>query len=342
MTGDDHEPHRDGQDAEGRSGEPISIEAFHGLAAAYALDAPRPRRACRVRASARGLARAPRRGRRLRGVRRAPRRADRAGRPAAGAEGAADGRARLHPAGGSGGHAGRAGDAGRAGASVAPFATRRRRRPCAPVAPAPPVVPEAGASDRPDSPPALPATDARGTEHPAGPAETAARRRWFQRPGAIIAAAAAAVVLIAGTVIGIGWSGPNGWGAQREMAAIAEAPDAQSQTLEVEGGGEVTLVSSAAAGAVRDPRRGASRARFRPDLRALVHRRRGRGVGRHVRRVGQRDVARARRVVHAGRGRRDHRRAGRRFAATHDRTDRRHRHVVGCAQSERAPPRPVG
>jgi anti-sigma-K factor RskA len=55
-------------------------------------------------------------------------------------------------------------------------------------------------------------------------------------------------VLIAGAVIGIGWAGPNGWGAQRDMAAIAEAPDAQSQTLEVPGGGEVTLVSSAEQG----------------------------------------------------------------------------------------------
>lgn len=82
----------------------------------------------------------------------------------------------------------------------------------------------------------------------AGPAETAARRRWFQRPGAIIAAAAAAVVLVAGVVIGVGWPGPNGWGAQRELAAIAAAPDARSQTLEVEGGGEITLVSSAEQG----------------------------------------------------------------------------------------------
>ena len=32
------------------------------------------------------------------------------------------------------------------------------------------------------------------------------------------------------------------------MAAIAEAPDAQSQTHEVPGGGEITLVSSAAKG----------------------------------------------------------------------------------------------
>ena len=86
---------------------------------------------------------------------------------------------------------------------------------------------------------------AAGSDRTVGRAESAARRRWFQRPGAIIGAAAAAVVLIAGAIIGIGWAGPNGWGAQREMAAIAEAPDAQSQTLEVEGGGEVTLVSSA-------------------------------------------------------------------------------------------------
>lgn len=87
---------------------------------------------------------------------------------------------------------------------------------------------------------------------PAGPttgrAESEARRRWFRRPGAIIGIAAAAVVLIAGAVIGIGWPGPNGWGAQREMASIAAEPDAQTQTHEVEGGGEITLVSSATAG----------------------------------------------------------------------------------------------
>jgi anti-sigma-K factor RskA len=81
-----------------------------------------------------------------------------------------------------------------------------------------------------------------------GPAESAARRRWFQRPGAIIGATAAAILLIAGAVIGIGWPGPNGWGAQREMIAISEAPDAQTTTLEAAGGGEVTLVSSAAQG----------------------------------------------------------------------------------------------
>lgn len=113
-----------------------------------------------------------------------------------------------------------------------------------PASPAPPTPAAA-------SPAASPAAEAPTSPGPAaetprpGAAETAARRRWFQRPGAIIAAAAAAVVLIAGVVVGVGWPGPNGWGAQREMAQIAAAPDAQSQTHEVEGGGEITLVSSA-------------------------------------------------------------------------------------------------
>ncbi|SIN95585.1 anti-sigma factor [Agromyces cerinus] len=81
-----------------------------------------------------------------------------------------------------------------------------------------------------------------------GPAEHAARRRWFQRPGVIIAAAAASVVLIGGAIIGVAWTGPNGWGAQREMAAIAEAPDVESSTHEIESGGAVTLYWSAEQG----------------------------------------------------------------------------------------------
>ena len=81
-----------------------------------------------------------------------------------------------------------------------------------------------------------------------GPAHAEARRRWFQRPGALVAVAAAAVVLLVGAVVGIGWPGPNGWGAQLQMTAIAEAPDAQSTTLEAEGGGAITLVSSASKG----------------------------------------------------------------------------------------------
>ncbi|MDR6906827.1 anti-sigma-K factor RskA [Agromyces sp. 3263] len=102
-------------------------------------------------------------------------------------------------------------------------------------------VPDAAAVDASTPAPAAPPSVA-------GPVESAAHRRWFQRPVALIASAAAAVVLITGIVLGVGWSGPNGWGAQREMAAIASAPDAQSQTHEVPGGGEITLVTSAAKG----------------------------------------------------------------------------------------------
>lgn len=79
---------------------------------------------------------------------------------------------------------------------------------------------------------------------PAGPAERAARRRWFQRPAAIAASAAAAVLLIAGAIVGLNWGGPAGWGAQREVQAIAAAPDAQTATVTAEGGGEITLVWS--------------------------------------------------------------------------------------------------
>jgi anti-sigma-K factor RskA len=78
----------------------------------------------------------------------------------------------------------------------------------------------------------------------AGPAELAARRRWFQRPGAILASAAAAVLLIAGAVVGLNWTGVAGWGAQRDVQAIASADDAQTTTVETTVGGEVTVVWS--------------------------------------------------------------------------------------------------
>ena len=108
--------------------------------------------------------------------------------------------------------------------------------------------PDASAPAVPAATPAAPAPAAPQAPREPGQAERAARRRWFQRPGAIIAAAAASVVLIAGAIIGIGWAGPNGWGAQREMAAIAEAPDVESSTHEIEGGGAVTLYWSAEQG----------------------------------------------------------------------------------------------
>ena len=111
--------------------------------------------------------------------------------------------------------------------------------------------PDASAPAVPAATPAAPAPAAPQaplTPREPGRAERAAERRWFQRPGAIIAAAAASVVLIAGAIVGIGWAGPNGWGAQREMAAIAEAPDVESSTHEIEGGGAVTLYWSAEQG----------------------------------------------------------------------------------------------
>ncbi|GAA1056143.1 hypothetical protein GCM10017608_33580 [Agromyces luteolus] len=94
----------------------------------------------------------------------------------------------------------------------------------------------------------------------AGPAERAARRRWFQRPAAIIAAAAAAVLVIAGAVVGVNWPGPAGWGAQRSVQAIATAPDAESVTVPSTGGGEVTIVWSEELG------RSAVRASDLPDV----------------------------------------------------------------------------
>ncbi|WP_400995939.1 anti-sigma factor domain-containing protein [Agromyces sp. GXQ0307] len=94
----------------------------------------------------------------------------------------------------------------------------------------------------------------------AGPAELAARRRWFRRPAAIIAAAAAAVLVVAGAIVGVNWPGPAGWGAQREVQAIASAPDAETTTVASANGGEVTVVWSEALG------RSAVRAAELPDV----------------------------------------------------------------------------
>ncbi|PWC04961.1 anti-sigma factor [Agromyces badenianii] len=116
-----------------------------------------------------------------------------------------------------------------------------QQRPEAAATTAAPPAPPAAAAPEPE------AAAPRHAREP-GRAERVAQRRWFQRPGAIIAAAAASVVLIAGAIIGVGWAGPNGWGAQREMAAIAEASDVQSSTHEVDGGGAVTLYWSAEQG----------------------------------------------------------------------------------------------
>ena len=224
MTGHDDELERGRRDAGARSGEPISIEAFHGLAAAYALDALDVDERAEFE---RALAASPE----LRDEVDAY--ADSAAHLAEQAEPVAPPpslRARLMAELDS-------------TPQVAPDAARAASPEIA--APVPSVAPAEPTSNPTPSPTSSPTSAAAGSDRTVGRAESAARRRWFQRPGAIIGAAAAAVVLIAGAIIGIGWAGPNGWGAQRDMAAIAEAPDAQSQTLEVEGGGEVTLVSSA-------------------------------------------------------------------------------------------------
>jgi hypothetical protein len=60
----------------------------------------------------------------------------------------------------------------------------------------------------------------------------------------LAASAAAAVLLIAGAIVGVNWGGPAGWGAQRDVQAIAAAPDAQTATVPAEGGGDITLVWS--------------------------------------------------------------------------------------------------
>lgn len=219
MTGHDDELERGRRDAGARSGEPISIEAFHGLAAAYALDAlDHDERAEFERA----LAASPELRDEVDAYAESAAHLAEQGEPVAPPPSL---KARLMA---------EIDSTPQVAADAAPAASPEA------TVPAPPV---ATAAPRPGPTPAP-----GGSDRTVGPAESTARRRWFQRPGAIIGAAAAAVVLITVAVIGIGWTGPNGWGAQREMAAIAEAPDAQSQTHEVEGGGEVTLVSSAAAG----------------------------------------------------------------------------------------------
>lgn len=203
MTGHD-EPDRERGDRGASADRPASIEAFHGLAAASALDAlDAEERAAFERALAES-----------------PELRDEVG---AYAESAAHLAEQVEPA--------------------EPPPTLRDRL-MAQVEATPQVAPDAATVAAPSAV----APESAATAAPPGPAESAARRRWFQRPGAIIAAAAAAVVLVAGVVVGVAWPGPNGWGAQRERAAIAAAPDAQSQTLEAEGGGEITLVSSAEQG----------------------------------------------------------------------------------------------
>lgn len=130
---------------------------------------------------------------------------------------------------------------------------------------APPPSLKAGLFARLDETPQLPPVDAEPLAEPtafpapasepdaaaepdAAPVDELAARRRRRRLVTTLAAAASVAILAIGVVIGIGWSGPNGWGAQRELAALEAAPDAQRQTVEVSGGGEVTVLWSAELG----------------------------------------------------------------------------------------------
>ena len=94
----------------------------------------------------------------------------------------------------------------------------------------------------------------------AAPVDELAARRGRRRIAVVLSAAAALLILVAGVVVGVNWPGPNGWGAQRELTALVQAPDSEQATVEVEGGGEVTLVWSAELG------RSAIRAEDLPDV----------------------------------------------------------------------------
>lgn len=108
------------------------------------------------------------------------------------------------------------------------------------------------ASDRPRNPAPAPAEHLPHTSAESQtPAERRADRRWFQRPGVILAAAAAAVVLfVAGAFVGVGLAGTNTYQHEQAtaLAAINAAPDAQRATSAVSGGGTATLVWSAQLG----------------------------------------------------------------------------------------------
>lgn len=93
-----------------------------------------------------------------------------------------------------------------------------------------------------------------------GAVDELATRRSRRRLVVAISTAAAVVLVVAGVVFGVNWPGPNGWGAQRELAQLAEASDSRSATVEASDGGEVTLVWSAERG------RSAIRAAGLPDV----------------------------------------------------------------------------
>lgn len=124
----------------------------------------------------------------------------------------------------------------------------RRADAAAPVAPnaqarigPEPVAPDSSAPVAPAAAAPAPPVAAGA---PVTPVADLAARRARRRLAIAWSSAAAVVLLVAGVFIGVNWFGPNGWGAQREMAQLASASDAQQTTAAVTGGGEVTLVTS--------------------------------------------------------------------------------------------------
>jgi anti-sigma-K factor RskA len=93
-----------------------------------------------------------------------------------------------------------------------------------------------------------------------GVVDELAARRARRRLAVAISSAAAVALVIGGIVFGMNWPGPNGWGAQRELALLAEASDSQTATIDTADGGEVTLVWSEEQG------RSAIRAAGLPDV----------------------------------------------------------------------------
>jgi anti-sigma-K factor RskA len=109
---------------------------------------------------------------------------------------------------------------------------------------APPAVSAAPESGRAHDP--QPRTPAAGAETFArgGAVDELAARRSRRRLAIALSSAAAVVLIAAGVVFGLNWPGPNGWGAQQQLSQLASASDAQTETIEAVGGGEITLVWS--------------------------------------------------------------------------------------------------
>lgn len=114
-----------------------------------------------------------------------------------------------------------------------------------PEAPAAPASSDVGLEARPASAPSPASASV------SGPAETAARRRWFQRPAAALSAAAAVAVVFLGVGLGVGGvlnpgdeSRPGTSQSTSVLDGIYAASDFQRSSTPVQGGGTATVVWS--------------------------------------------------------------------------------------------------